>query len=100
MLNDVINTVIKHPSYNGLYRFEPLEVFKIVKEEMDKFKIALDNGLKQLKNGTDPFTVSTSFGLPLEIIEELVNVDKIKFQQQTEEHKQISSVAGENKFKK
>ena len=100
VLNDVIHVVIKHPSYKELYKFKSPEIFKIIQEEIDKFKIALDNGLRQLKKGTDPFAVSTSFGLPLEIIEELVDVDKIKFQKQMEEHKQISSVAGEQKFKK
>ena len=100
VLNDVIHVVIKHPSYKELYKFKSPEIFKIIQEEIDKFKIALDNGLRQLKKGTDPFAVSTSFGLPLEIIEELVDVDKIKFQKQMEEHRQISSVAGEQKFKK
>src|SRR3989344_1546818 len=48
----------------------------------------------------DQITLFTSYGLPLEIIEEVTSVDKIKFAKQMEEHRHTSSVAGEQKFKK
>jgi len=68
--------------------------------EWSKFKEALEAGLKQMDKGADPFTLSTSYGLPLEIIKEVTSVDEVKFQKQIEEHKHVSSVAGEQKFKK
>ena len=96
---DVINVVIKHPSYTGLYEFNP-DIFKVVEDEINKFKSALDSGLKQVEKGADPFTLFTTYGLPLEIIAEVTAVDKAKFTKQMAEHKELSSVAGENKFKK
>ncbi|MDO8590112.1 MAG: alanine--tRNA ligase-related protein [bacterium] len=98
ILHAVANIVLEHPSYKGLYTFN-VDTVKLVTEEIEKFKKTLEAGLKQIEKGEDPFTLFTSYGLPLEIIEEVVPVDRVKFQQQMEQHKQISSVAGENKFK-
>ncbi|OHB13815.1 MAG: hypothetical protein A3G05_01280 [Candidatus Zambryskibacteria bacterium RIFCSPLOWO2_12_FULL_45_14] len=98
-IDPVIDAVINHPSYKGLYTFAP-NTKEIVAQELDKFKKALEAGLKQVEKGADPFTLFTSYGLPLEIIEEVTSVDKIKFAKQMEEHRHTSSVAGEQKFKK
>jgi alanyl-tRNA synthetase len=97
-LNQVADIVVNHPSYQGLYNFDQ-ETGKIIYEEIEKFKKALDAGLKQVEKGADPFILFTSYGLPLEIIEEVTTVDREKFNKQMEEHKQMSSVAGEQKFK-
>ena len=98
-LDPVIDAVVNHPSYKGLYSFS-LNIKDVVAEELGKFKKALEAGLKQVEKGEDPFTLFTSYGLPLEIIKEVVpNVDEAKFKKQMEAHKQISSTAGEQKFK-
>ena len=97
-IDPVIDAVINHPSYKGLYTFAP-NTKEIIAQELDKFKKALEAGLKQVEKGADPFTLFTSYGLPLEIIEEVTSVDKIKFAKQMEEHRHTSSVAGEQKFK-
>lgn len=98
-LGPVVDVVMNHPTYQGLYTFAS-NTKEVVAVEIDKFKKSLDAGLKQVEKGADPFTLFTSYGLPLEIIEEVVKIDKIKFQKQMEEHKKLSSMAGENKFKK
>lgn len=98
-INPVIDAVINHPSYKNLYNFAP-NTKEVVAEELEKFKKALDAGLKQVEKGADPFILFTTYGLPLEIIEEVTKVDKKKFTKQMEEHKQLSSTAGEQKFGK
>ncbi len=98
-MNPIIDAVVNHLSYKGLYTFTP-NIKEVVTEELEKFKKALDAGLKQVEKGDDPFTLFTTHGLPLEIIKEVVpNLDEAKFQKQMEEHKQLSSQAGEQKFK-
>ena len=97
-LAPVVEAVMRHKSYQGVYTFNP-ETDRIISEEVVKFKKALEAGLKQVEKGADPFILFTSYGLPLEIIEEVTTVDRDKFHKQMEEHKQISSTAGEQKFK-
>ncbi|MEK7227273.1 MAG: alanine--tRNA ligase-related protein [Patescibacteria group bacterium] len=98
-MNPVIDAVINHPSYQGLYAFSP-DIKEIVAQELKKFQKTLDAGLKQVEKGEDPFILFTSYGLPLEIIEEVVKVDKEKFAEQMEEHQNLSRAAAEQKFKK
>ena len=98
VLNTIAELIINHPSYKGLYLFGP-DTRSVVMAEIEKFKKALDAGLKQVEKGADPFILFTSYGLPLEIIEEVTTVDKAKFEKQMQEHKKLSSIAGEQKFK-
>ncbi|MDO8569406.1 MAG: alanine--tRNA ligase-related protein [bacterium] len=99
VLNTVANLVIGHPSYKELYIFNP-DTRKVVMNEIEKFRQALESGLKQVEKGDDPFILFTTYGLPLDIIEEVASVDRAKFDKQMEEHKRLSSVGGEQKFKK
>lgn len=99
VLNTVANLVIGHPSYKELYIFNP-DTRKVVMNEIEKFRQALESGLKQVERGADPFILFTTYGLPLDIIEEVTFVDRTKFDKQMEEHKRLSSMAGEQKFKK
>jgi len=97
-VNPVIEAVVNHPSYKGLYTFAP-NIKEVMAQEFEKFRETLNAGLKQIKKGEDPFILFTSYGLPLEIIKEVVPaMDEAKFQKQMEEHRQISSAAGEQKF--
>jgi len=99
-LDPVINAVFSHPSYDGLYTF-PSSTRNVIYQELEKFEKALDSGLQQVKKGADPFTLFTSYGLPLEIIKEVVpEIDEAQFKKQMEEHKRASSIAGEQKFQK
>ncbi len=87
----VIDAVVNHPSYQGLYTFAP-NTKEIVRQELDKFEEALEQGLKQVKKGADPFILFTTYGLPPDIIEEVTTIDKEKFKKQMEEHKRISKL--------
>lgn len=71
----------------------------VFEEEKAKFNEVLERGMKEVEKGADPFTLFTSYGLPLEIIEEFVQVDKIKFTKQMAEHQEISRAGAEQKFK-
>ena len=77
---------------------------EVYSQEVGKFEKTLASGLKQFEKGVDPFMLFTSYGFPIELTEEIarekgVLVDRSKFQQEMDKHRQISSVAGENKFK-
>ena len=98
-VNLVVDAVIINPSYNGLYIFAP-NIKEVVTQELEKFEKALNAGLKQVEKGADPFVLFTSYGLPLEIIEEVTTIDKEKFMKQIKEHKQLSTERGSQKFKK
>ncbi len=100
VLHSVIQAVVEHESYQNLYKFTPSTI-EIVMAEIEKFKKALDAGLKQVEKGEDPFTLYTSYGLPIDIIKEVIpDVDVEKFEKQMAEHKALSKEAGEQKFKK
>jgi alanyl-tRNA synthetase len=98
-IEQIVDVVIEHPSYKGIYTFSP-DTKKIINDEIEKFRKALDAGLKQINKGADPFTLFTSYGLPLEIVKEVVpNVDEEKFKRQMEEHQQLSRAGSSQKFK-
>ncbi len=98
-LGSAVKLVMEHESYKGLYSFN-IETEKIVSGEAEKFEKALEAGLRQVEKGADPFTLFTSYGLPLDIIKEVLpEVDEEKFKNQMEEHKKLSQIAGEQKFK-
>ena len=53
-------------------------------QEESKFEKTLENGLKEFEKGTDPFTLFTSYGFPLEMTKELAkekgfSIDEEKF---------------------
>lgn len=99
VLKIMANLVVSHESYRELYQFHS-ETNSIIINEIEKFKKALDAGLRQVEKGEDPFILFTSYGLPLEIIEEVATVDREKFQKQMAEHRELSSASGEQKFKR
>ena len=72
---------------------------EVFKEEREKFNVALDAGLKKLKEGEDPFTLFTSYGFPIELIKELVEVDEKDFQEKFQKHQELSRAGAEQKFK-
>ncbi|HEY4528291.1 MAG TPA: alanine--tRNA ligase-related protein [Candidatus Paceibacterota bacterium] len=99
VLNSIVNAIMGHGSYQGLYAFRE-DTSKIVMDEIEKFRKALDTGLKQVEKGADPFTLFTSYGLPLDIIREVIpELGEKKFSERMEEHKKLSQEAGEQKFK-
>ncbi len=82
----------------------------IIQEEMNKFGKALARGMTEIMNTPDrelenkAFYYYQSYGLPLEIIEEIFDnlnkkVDKKAFRDQFEKHRKMSRTASAGKFK-
>ncbi len=86
-------------TYHNFYLLDS-RTKEIIQEEVTKFEVILKDGSKLINKGGDPFVLFTTYGLPLEIIEKFATVDREKFEMQMAEHKQLSQVAGEQKFKK
>ncbi len=97
-IDPIVDAVINHPSYQGLYTFAP-NTKEIIHDELAKFEKALSAGLKQVEKGADPFTLFTSYGLPLEIIKEVVpNLDEEKFKEEMKKHQELSRQSSSQKF--
>jgi alanyl-tRNA synthetase len=90
---------------------EKEEVFRVIKEERKKFEKALDKGLKKfqkaIKDGTlsgkEAFHIYSTYGFPIEMIEEICkeeNIDFTKegFEKAKKEHIKKSRKGAEKKF--
>ena len=86
------------------------EILDVIKEEADKFAVVLKEGMKEFDkldgdvNGEVAFRLVSSYGFPIEIIEELardrgINVDRIGFDEEFRKHQRISKSGMEQKFK-
>lgn len=103
VLNTVADLIIGHLSYKGLYNFDP-DNRRVVMGEIEKFKITLESGLKQVEKGADPFVLFTSYGFPFELTEEITKekgivLDRSKFEQEMKKHQALSRAGAEKKFK-
>lgn len=99
ILQEVFN-IYKGTDY--LKNFE--EIFQIISEEELKFRKTLEQGLKEFEYGVDPFILFTTYGFPIELIEELafekgIVIDREKFDAQMKEHQELSRAGAEQKFK-
>ncbi|MES2088117.1 MAG: alanine--tRNA ligase [Patescibacteria group bacterium] len=101
----IAETVIE--KYKEVYP-ELLERKEIIKTEIDKeeqkFRTTLDRGLKEFEKGTDPFTLFSSYGFPIELTMELaqekgVVIDIEKFNEEFKKHQELSRSGAEQKFK-
>jgi len=82
---------------------------KIIVDEVKKFKVGLDNGLKEIKKienitGKLAFDLYQSFGFPVELTIELFadkgqKVDLEEFKKEFEKHKELSRTASAGMFK-
>lgn len=77
---------------------------EVFKTEVQKFRKTLEAGLKEFERGTDPFTLATTYGFPIEITEELAKekgivVDRAAFDAQMKAHQNASRAGAEQKFK-
>ena len=73
-------------------------------QEEEKFGKTLERGLKEFEKGTDPFILFTTYGFPIEMIEELakekgVKIDLERFEKKMQEHQELSRTATQGKFK-
>ncbi|MDD5430850.1 MAG: alanine--tRNA ligase [Candidatus Pacebacteria bacterium] len=84
------------------------EILEILNGEKTKFEKALANGLKEIENykeitAKDAFYIYETFGLPFELLEELVpakikKVNKADFDEEFKKHQEISRAGVEKKF--
>jgi len=88
-------------------------IFKELNLEEEKFRLTLEKGLKEFYkltekvkqiSGKEAFVLFSSYGFPLEMVEELARDKKIKvdikgFQKEFEKHQELSRVGAEKKFK-
>lgn len=97
-LDPVIDAVFK--AYDGVYEFSP-ETKTLFAEEISKFEKTLTEGMKQMsKDGVDPFTLFSTYGLPFDVIrEKFPNLSHEEFAEKFAEHREISRAGMEQKFK-
>jgi alanyl-tRNA synthetase len=97
--------------YQDLYfkKGDADKIYSVVKEEIEKFKLTLNRGLKILDKmnqptGKDVFNLYQSYGFPKELTEEILKEKGIKFDQdefnkEFEKHRQLSRQASIGIFK-
>lgn len=100
--------------YEEVYEEISSQIDKItqeIKKESDKFQKTLADGLKQFEkignkdiSGTDAFLLVSTYGFPIEMIEELAKqknifVDMAGFKEEMKKHKNLSRSGAEQKFK-
>jgi alanyl-tRNA synthetase len=79
-------------------------IFVELKNEEDKFRKTLHNGLKEFEKGIDPFILFSTYGFPIELTKELADekgqkIDQEKFNEQLKKHQEISKIGSDQKFK-
>jgi alanyl-tRNA synthetase len=87
--------------YEGVYVLD--DKGEIEKEE-NKFRETLKRGLKEFEKGMHPFVLFTSFGLPIDLIEELalkrgIKIDREEYEQKMQEHQKLSQTSSAGMFK-
>ncbi|MCX6741056.1 MAG: alanine--tRNA ligase-related protein, partial [Candidatus Parcubacteria bacterium] len=81
---------------------------KLVAEELNKeeerFGKTLEQGMREFAKGTDPFTLFTSYGFPIEMTKELAvekgqKINEDEFWQKFKDHQDLSRTASAGMFK-
>lgn len=99
--------------YNGVYNLTNLEeIILEIKQEGEKFQRTLTRGMKEFEkktqnnvlSGEDAFVLFTSYGFPIELIEEIVAeqdiaFDRAEYEVAFEAHQALSRKGAEQKFK-
>jgi alanyl-tRNA synthetase len=98
-LHEMIEKIKK--IYEGVY---DLDDNGIIKEEEEKFRLTLEQGLKEFEKGVDPFDLYQSFGFPIELTIELakekgINIDREDFDKKLKEHQELSRTSSAGMFK-
>jgi alanyl-tRNA synthetase len=87
---------------------ELLKNREIIKKEIEmeesKFRQTLEKGLKEFKKGIDPFILFTTYGFPIELIEEIalekgIIINREDFDKKMIEHQKLSQTASAGEFK-
>ena len=75
-----------------------------IEKEENKFRVTLQNGLKEFEKGIDPFVLATTYGFPIELTMELAKekgkeIDLEDFNKKMTEHQKLSQTASAGMFK-
>jgi alanyl-tRNA synthetase len=75
-----------------------------IQKEETKFRETLSHGMKEFEKGTDPFTLFTTYGFPIELTEELatekgITIDRKEFDEKLKAHQDLSRTASAGMFK-
>lgn len=98
-LKDQIDRIKK--VYQGIYDLD--DKGEIEKEE-NKFRETLVKGLKEFEKGINPFILFTTYGFPIELIQELakekgLKIDLEDFNKKMAEHQKLSQTSSAGMFK-
>ncbi|OGK17282.1 hypothetical protein A2774_03700 [Candidatus Roizmanbacteria bacterium RIFCSPHIGHO2_01_FULL_39_12c] len=110
-LEEIVESVID--TYGNIYfdkERDLKQIVPVIKDEIDKFGRALSRGIKEIEKITEKdlenkaFYLYQSYGLPLELLEEIfVNlkkkVNKEKFREEFNRHRKLSRDSSSGKFK-
>lgn len=111
LLEEVAKVVFE--IYEGIYLqdVDKKQVFKVIEKERNKFEKALDKGLKEFYktvekgslSGKEAFHLYSTYGFPVEMIEELCEEEEIEFtrdgfEKAKKEHVKASRKGAEKKF--
>jgi alanyl-tRNA synthetase len=102
---DLADTVIE--PYKGFYpRIQEKRdlILTVLREEEQRFRKTLHDGMKEFEKGVDPFILFTTYGFPVEMTQELArergsDIDMALFKAEMEKHQELSRAGGEQKFK-
>lgn len=78
--------------------------YKVIIDEIEKFKKTVESGLKEFEKGVDPFLLATTYGFPIELTLELaqekgIKIDLDDFHKKMSEHQKLSQSASAGMFK-
>lgn len=102
VLRRLIRRAVKY--FDTLGKTGCLSENPVIKEEENKFRETLKDGLKEFNKGTDAFTLFSSYGFPFELTKELakekgIEIDENDFQEKLKQHQEISRAGMEKQFK-
>jgi len=98
-LRDIIGKIIN--KYKEVY---DLGDKGVIEEEENKFRLTLEQGLKEFEKGVDPFDLFQSYGFPIELTIELakekgIEIDIKDFEKKLKEHQELSRTSSAGMFK-
>lgn len=110
-ISTIVDSIVDY--YGGFYGSlieKRAEIKKIIEEESNKFNKTLSQGLKQFEkisgdiSGKDAFTLSATYGFPIEITQEIaeekgIKVDVKAYEEEMQKHQELSRTSSVGKFK-
>ena len=91
--------------YQGIYALDEKKVAQVVIEEAEKFEKTLQAGLRAIEkmehiNGKEAFALYETYGFPLEVLEEMHQVENREaFFEELKKHQDLSRTASAGMFK-